>query len=93
MKSIRLKLILVTLILIIVPFFVSNILNVYFVANDYKTVIEKNSKMMSSSIADNVQLFVEKAYGITYEIANNSDLREIQQLYQFLYRYMMTLLI
>lgn len=73
MKSIRFKLIFITLILVIAPFIVSNFLNIYFVTNDYQTIIEENSKTLSISIADNVRLFVEKAYGITYEIANNSD--------------------
>ena len=66
-------LILVTLILVIVPFIVSNILNNYFVTNDYKATIKDNSIMLSRSIVDNVQIFIDKAYSIAFEISNSSD--------------------
>ncbi|WP_372997512.1 methyl-accepting chemotaxis protein [Lutispora sp.] len=74
MKSIKFKLILLTLILVIVPFIISNVLNSYFISNDYQTTIEANGKAMASAIADYVKLYVEKAYSITDEIANNSDI-------------------
>ncbi|MGE5633452.1 MAG: methyl-accepting chemotaxis protein [Caulobacteraceae bacterium] len=78
MKSIKHKLIIVTLILVIAPFLVSNLLNNYFITSDYQKNMEENSKALASSIADYVKLFVEKAYSITEEIANNSDVVSFQ---------------
>lgn len=74
MKSIKYKLIIVMLILVVAPFIVSNILNNYFITRDYQTNIEESSKALSNSIADCVKLFIEKAYSITEEIANNNDI-------------------
>lgn len=78
MKSIKYKLILVTLILVIAPFTVSTILNNYFISRDYQTSAGENSKVVAGSIADYVKLFIEKAYSVTEEIANNSDIVSFQ---------------
>lgn len=73
MKSIKQKLIIVTLMLVIIPFVLSNVLNNYFITKDYQVSMEEDSKELAGSIADYVKLFVEKAYSITEEIASNSD--------------------
>jgi len=78
MKSIKHKLIAVTLILVIAPFAFSNLLNNYFITKDYEKDIRENSMALSSSIADYVRLFIEKAYSITEELANNSDVVSFQ---------------
>lgn len=61
------------LILVITPFIASSCLSNYFIMKDYDKIVEENSISYASSIANNVKLFIEKAYSVTEEIANNSD--------------------
>ena len=78
MKSIRQKLIFYTLLLIILPFLTSIILNSIYMNKTYSKELEKNNQVLASLIADQVTTFVDKSYSITEQIAMNNDIKGFQ---------------
>lgn len=73
MKSIKTQLIIVTLILVIVPFLISSGINYYFVSNELTESIENQSKLTASSVAEYVTGFLVNSYSITDMLTNSSD--------------------
>ncbi|WP_341876316.1 methyl-accepting chemotaxis protein [Defluviitalea saccharophila] len=75
MKSIRKQLISVMLLLVIIPFIISNVVGYIFISKGFKESLEENNKMLAIAIADNVRGFIDKAYSTTEEIANLKDVK------------------
>jgi len=75
MKSIKAKLIIVILFLVLAPFIIFNCTGIAFVFNSLEKYIMNNNKFLANNIAENVKLFVGKAYSVTEEISFNSDVR------------------
>jgi methyl-accepting chemotaxis protein len=75
LRSIKNQLILVTLLLVIIPFTVSNIISYFFISQGFQDSIEVNNQTLASSISDNVSAFIEKAYSTTEEIAHMKDVK------------------
>lgn len=75
MRSIKNQLILVTLLLVIIPFAVSNIVSYFFISQGFQDSIEENNQTLASSISDNVSAFIEKAYSTTEEITHMRDVK------------------
>lgn len=73
MKSIRRQLIIFTLVLILIPLFVSSTSNIVYLKNSYDKELEKNNIVLANSIADQVNSFVNLGYSITEQITLNSD--------------------
>lgn len=76
MKSIRMQLVVITLLLISIPFILSNVINAVYLSQAYKGELEGNNTMLASAISEQVASFMEKAYTITALIAQNKDVRE-----------------
>lgn len=75
MKTIRQKLIVYTLLLIILPFVISTIATSSYMNVEYKQELENNNVELASSLADQVAAFIQKGYAITEQIANNNDVK------------------
>ncbi|WP_432402543.1 methyl-accepting chemotaxis protein [Wukongibacter sp. M2B1] len=75
MQSIKKQLILVMLLILIVPLVVSNFISYYFITDKYQEQIRNNHLTIASSISENVSAFIDKAYLITEEIADNNDIK------------------
>jgi methyl-accepting chemotaxis protein len=60
--------------LVIIPFIFSNVLGYYFISKDFKKKIESTEIDMANAVADNVSAFIDKAYSITEQLANNNDI-------------------
>lgn len=75
MKTIRQKLIVNALLLIILPFAISTIATGSFMNVTYKQELESRNEELASSLADQVTAFIQKGYSITEQIANNNDIK------------------
>jgi methyl-accepting chemotaxis protein len=75
MKTIRQKLTIYTLLLIILPFAISNIATGLYMNVKYKQELEKNNMVLANSLADQVTAFIQKGYAITEQITSNSDVK------------------
>lgn len=75
MRSIKAKLVVVILFLVLAPFIIFNCVAISFIFNDFEKYIMNNNKFLANNIAENVKLFVGKAYSVTEEITYNSDVR------------------
>ncbi|MDF2548109.1 MAG: hypothetical protein K0R93_3007 [Anaerosolibacter sp.] len=73
MRTLRSKLIIITLIMILLPFVASNIISHYFISKDFQNYIEENGKTVANAIAGNVNAFIDKAYSTTEEIAHHGS--------------------
>ncbi|MDF2540470.1 MAG: hypothetical protein K0S47_188 [Herbinix sp.] len=69
MKSLRTQLIIFTLLLVILPFFVSNVANIFYMNQSYEKELEENNKLLANSLSDQVTSFIDKGYSITEQIA------------------------
>lgn len=76
MKSIRHRLVLYTLILITLPLIITTVTNNVYTRQNYEKELEKNNKLLASSIADQVTAFIEEGYSLTEQIALNNDIRD-----------------
>lgn len=74
MKSIRQKLVIYTLLLVVLPFFISTVANNFYMRQNYEKELEQNNKVLASSIADQVTAFIQEGYSLTEQIAFNSDI-------------------
>ncbi|WP_432666102.1 methyl-accepting chemotaxis protein [Wukongibacter baidiensis] len=75
MQSIKKQLVLVMLLILIVPLVVSNLISYYFITDKYHDQIRTNHLTIASSLSENVSTFIDKAYLITEEIADNNDIK------------------
>ena len=75
MKSIRTKLIVSTLILVILPFLLSNIANYFYMSKSYQQELKQKNEEVSHFIGSEVTSFIEKGYSITEQLSLNSDVR------------------
>lgn len=75
MKSIRAQLITITLLLIAIPFILSNLINGYYLSNEYEKELLENNTTLATMISDQVRNFIDKAYGLTEVVALNDDVR------------------
>lgn len=77
MKSIRMRLTIFTLLLVITPFLLSNIANSIYMNMNYEKEIQENNTILVNSLADQVEAFIQKGYGITEQIALNNDVKRM----------------
>lgn len=77
MKSIKKQLIVLILLLVLIPVAITNISYYYSASKSIKEQVESNNKSVASAVGSNVESFVEKAYSLTEEIVNNSDVRSL----------------
>ena len=75
MKSIRQKLVIYTLILVVLPFLISTIANSIYMKQSYEKELEKNNNMLANSIADQVAAFIQEGYALTEQIAIDDEVR------------------
>lgn len=75
MKSIRSKLIMVMLIIVLVPFIIFNLSNYYLINKGYQESIESNHVILAKSVSANVASYMNNYYKLTEEIANNKDIK------------------
>lgn len=75
MKSIRTKLIVYTLMLVILPFLFSNIANYFYMSKSYEQELKQTNEAVSNFIGSEVTSFIEKGYSITEQLSMNSDVR------------------
>jgi methyl-accepting chemotaxis protein len=73
LNSIKQRLIVVTLAIVLSSFIFSNIINYYFIINNFTKEIEKQNILLAESISSSVREFISKAYKITEELAKSND--------------------
>jgi methyl-accepting chemotaxis protein len=71
MKSIKRQLISVAVLLVIIPVAITNFICSYYFSNNIESTIVDNNKRLSSTIADEVKGFIDKAYTLTEAMAEN----------------------
>lgn len=76
MKSIKRQLISIIVLVALIPLLISAAAFSFYMTNDTTKLVEKNNLIVTQSIADNVSGFVEKAYSLTEEMANNPVVRD-----------------
>lgn len=75
MKSIKNQLIVITLLLVIIPFIASNVIGYFFISQGFQQSLEETNKTLATSISDNVSAFIEKVYSTTEEITYMRDVK------------------
>lgn len=75
MTSIRKKLIIYTLLLVFIPFLISNIASVYYLNLNYGEELEERSTELADSLSDQVRAFIDKGYSITEQMTFNNDVK------------------
>lgn len=81
-KSIRKKLILIMLLIVLVPFVVLNLSNYYSISNGYQRTIESSHLTLAKSLSANVTSFMTNYYKLTEEIANSNDIKNFDHFNQ-----------
>jgi len=76
MKSIKKQLISIMLLLVIIPFIISNAIGYVFISKGFQQSLEEHNKVLALAMADNVQAFIENAYSITEAIADLKDVKD-----------------
>ncbi|ROR30540.1 methyl-accepting chemotaxis sensory transducer with Cache sensor [Mobilisporobacter senegalensis] len=76
MKSIKNKLILVTLILVLIPLIGSTVLGFTLSYNELKGQAIQNQTKLADSVADNVLSFVDKAYSLTEHLSVSDSITD-----------------
>ncbi len=82
-KSIGRKMVVMTLLMVTVPLFVSNIASLTYMNNNYVKEMEVNNGVVAGAIADQVSAFIERGYNVTEQLAVNNDVREFNGLAQY----------
>lgn len=82
LKSIRMKLILIMLFIILVPFLALNISNYYLISNEYQKTLESNHLTLARSLSANVTSYMTNYYKLTEEIASNNDVKSFNSITQ-----------
>lgn len=75
MKTIRQKLIFYTLLLVVLPFVISNIATSYYMNVNYKQELKNNNTILAQSLSDQVTAFIQRGFAITEQISYNSDVK------------------
>lgn len=78
MKSLKKKLILIIVLLILIPLVFINIFNYIMITNNYEQHIEQNHMTIATTLSNNVTSFITTAYKVTEEIAHNSEVVNFQ---------------
>jgi methyl-accepting chemotaxis protein len=73
MKSLKTRLIVIMLVLVILPFAISNVVGFFFISQGFHETLEQNNKTLATSISDNVSAFIDKSYTLTEEISHLND--------------------
>ncbi|NMA85522.1 MAG: methyl-accepting chemotaxis protein [Epulopiscium sp.] len=81
-KSIRKKLILIMLLIVLVPFVVLNLSNYYSISNGYQQTIVSSHLTLAKSLSANVTSFMTNYYKLTEEIANSNDIKNFDHFNQ-----------
>lgn len=76
MKSLRQKLVVYTLLLVLVPLLVSNVTSILFVSSNYQDELKQKNEETADAIARQVSAFIEKGYVITEQISLNHEVKE-----------------
>ncbi|AWI04638.1 methyl-accepting chemotaxis protein [Clostridium drakei] len=71
MKSIKNKLVTFAILLVLLPVLITNFVCYYYFSNSISSNVIDNNKKLSSTISDGVKDFIEKAYTLTEEMAQN----------------------
>lgn len=71
MKSIKNQLVIAAIFLVIFPVIITNFICSYYFSNSISSSVIDNNKRLSSTIADGVKDFIDKAYTLTEEMAQN----------------------
>lgn len=79
MKSIKNQLMVIVLVLVMIPFIISNVIGYLLIAKGFQESIEQNNKILSESISDNVSAFIQKAYSTTEEITHVKSVKNFEQ--------------
>lgn len=76
MKSLRKRLVLIMLCMVLIPIIVTNVIGYLFLTEGFQNKMEANNKNLSALISDNVSSFVEKAYSITEDVSHYKDVED-----------------
>lgn len=79
MKSLKKQLILIMILLVTIPFLISNAMGYIFISRGFYEKLEDTNQNLSALISSNVSLFVEKAYSVTDDIAHIKDVVEFDE--------------
>ena len=71
MKSIKHQLISVAILLVIIPVIITNFMYSYYFSNNIKADIIDSNKKLSSTVADGVRDFIDKAYTLTQQMSQD----------------------
>ncbi|NLL69760.1 MAG: methyl-accepting chemotaxis protein [Epulopiscium sp.] len=74
-KSIKSKLVLIMLLIVLVPFLVLNLSNYYLISKGYQKTIESHHLTFAKSLSANVSSYMTNYYKLTEEIANNKEVK------------------
>ncbi len=75
MTSIRKKLTIYTLLLVFIPFLISNITSAYYLNLNYGEELEKRNTELAGSLSEQVSAFIDKGYSITEQMTFNNDVK------------------
>lgn len=73
LRTIKSQLMLIVVLIVVLSFGVSSLVNYYVISTDYEIQIKNTHQSFASTLATNVQQLVQNAYNITEDIALNSD--------------------
>ena len=74
MKSIKTRLAIIMLLLVLIPLLGINVTNYYFITDNYIKQIESNHSTLANTLSNGVSSFITTAYSVTEEIVHNSDI-------------------
>jgi methyl-accepting chemotaxis protein len=75
MKSIKKKMTISVILLVVIPFIISNLIYYFSMSTNLKLFVKDNNKQMAKSVSSEVTNFVDKAYSLSEEMVNNSDIK------------------
>lgn len=75
MKSIRIKLIVSTVLLVLIPYLFSNIANYINMSKSYEQELKQTNEEMANLMGSEVASFIDKGYSITEQLSLNSDVK------------------
>lgn len=77
MKSIKKQFVVLILALVLIPIAIVDLSYYFFASDVIKSQVENNNRVIANSVSKDVQSFVQKAYSISEEIVNNSDVKSM----------------
>ncbi|MZP31396.1 HAMP domain-containing protein [Heliobacterium undosum] len=78
MRSIRTRVLFMTMLLVIVPFLVYNIIGYGMLENDFSRYAKDKNEAYATMIAGNVKTYLEKAYSVSDVLAKSGDITAFQ---------------